>query len=361
MVEVLLRELSNTDIDWLAGVGQRENFTAGTVLLHSGEEPDSLYLVLNGSLTMTTSPEDGQCMPTGGESASSSTREIVHLSSGEIAGETFLFNARPFAATTKAAEDAIVLTIARQELIAKLQQDVYFSAHFYRAIAFILSERLRRVIEVSTQVELANNQSMKEALFVFGELRDSDVDWLLSVGHLETIPAGIIKIQAGRPVDALSIVLDGTLSMLVPANDSNAFTLCFECGYKNASTQQVIAELSRGELLGKITFLDARPAPCTVQAIDEALVLSIPRQQLVSKLQHDMGFASRFYRILAIQLLENWESAMGLMGCPQQKYQQQQAMNGDMEYEDELDMEVLNQVSQGAARFNWMLKRLGLV
>jgi hypothetical protein len=113
-------------------------------------------------------------------------------------------------------------------------------------------------------------------------------------------------------------------------------------------------------MVGTISFLDFRPSLILVTALKESLLLAIPRPQLVAKLQQDMGFASRFYRILAIQIAENLQAAISLMGCGQQLYNREMDMEEAMEYDDELDAESLQQVSQGAARFNWMLKQLAV-
>jgi bacteriocin-type transport-associated protein len=286
-------------------------------------------------------------------------QEITRLYQGEIIGEAPLFNLRSLA-VVRAVEQSMVLAIPQQRLLTKLRQDVVFSAHFYRAIALILAERLRQIIEKPGQRNLMPNQPVKEALFVFGELWDSDVDWLTAVGHLQKIPAGEVLIQAGRPVDALYIILDGLLSVNKSDNDNDLISLCFECSEAQAKSQVVVARSTKGELAGMTSFLDFRPQPVTLRAVKESLVLAIPRQQLTNKLQQDMGFASRFYRVLAIQLTNLLQMVMGQMGCSQQSYSDEMSMDDDMNYDDELNLDSLQQLSQGAARFNWMLDRLGV-
>jgi bacteriocin-type transport-associated protein len=265
------------------------------------------------------------------------------------------------AAVVKAAEDSIVLSVPQRQLTTKLQQDSYFSAHFYRAIALILSERLQQMLTMPAQLRAANSQAMKEALFVFGELRDSDADWLVAAGRLEKLAPRQVLTQSGRPLDALYIILNGVLSVAVHENSTNPLTLCFECVEQSEPSQKVIDRLSRGEMSGTISFLTGQPSPVTIRAIEESLVLAIPRSHLTMKLQQDMGFASRFYRVLAIQLSETLQTAIGLLGCPQQMYQQHHEMDAVADYDDELNLDSLHKVAQGAARFNWMLKRLGVM
>jgi bacteriocin-type transport-associated protein len=359
MTDILLKEMSNADINWLIAIGQQQQIVTGTVLLQPRENPAALYLVLDGVLSMSIPPAD--CADRSSSTQGDVDQEITRLSRGEIVGETLLLDVHPLAALVKAVENSIVLLIPQHQLIAKLQQDSHFSTHLYRAIALILAERLRQMLTMPDQFRAALDQPMKEALFVFAELQDSDVDWLVSTGHLEKLAPNQVLIQAGRPLDALYIILDGLLSMSVYEGDMNPLTLCFECAEKNAGSQKVIDRLSRGEMSGAVSFLTFSPTPVTIRAIEESLVLTIPRSQLVMKLQQDMGFASRLYRVLAIQLSETLQRAIGLLGCPQQMYHPHAEMDEDAQYDDELNLDSLHQVAQGAARFNWMLKRLGVM
>jgi CRP-like cAMP-binding protein len=360
MAEVLLRELSNADINWMIAAGRQEQINAGTVLVQLCRDPEVIYLLLDGALTIVVpnaslsggnglAGADGDCQD----------REITHLSRGEIVGETSLFDLCFMPAIVKADVRSLVLAIPRQRLIEKLEQDINFSTHFYRAIALMLSERLRQIFEMPGQVQSITEQPLKEALFVFGELRDSDVDWLVAVGEIKSLSPNEVLIQAGRPVEALYFILDGLLSISVPEGDYNPLTLCFECQEK-VRPERAIANLTRGEISGAISFLDFRPLSVTVRAVNHSLVLAIPRQVLTAKLQQDMSFASRFYRVLALQLSNSLQTVMSRFGCTKNNYSHHQEMDEAVEYEDELDLDSLHQVSQGAARFSWMLKRLGI-
>ncbi|NJL39860.1 MAG: cyclic nucleotide-binding domain-containing protein [Leptolyngbyaceae cyanobacterium SM1_4_3] len=224
----------------------------------------------------------------------------------------------------------------------------------------MLSERLRQILEMPGQIQAVTEQPMKEALFVFGELRDSDVDWLIAVGEIKSLAPNEVLIQAGRPVEALYFVLDGLLLISSPEDHYNPLILCFEC-QEQVHAEKAIANLTRGEISGAISFLDFRPPAATVRAVNHSLVLSISRQVLATKLQQDMSFASRFYRVLAFQLSNSLQTVMSRLGGTKNTYSQHQEMDEAVEYEDELDLDSLQQVSQGAARFNWMLKRIGVI
>jgi bacteriocin-type transport-associated protein len=358
MAEVLLRELSNADINWMITIGRQEEITAGSVLVELCRDPDVIYLLLDGALKIIIPRTESQSES---QSTDCEERDIAQLSRGEIVGETSLFDLCFMPAVVKAVVNSLVLAIPRQQLVDKLEKDIYFGTHFYRAIALMLSERLRHLLEMPGQVQAINEQPMKEALFVFGELRDSDVDWLVAAGEIRNLSPNEVLIQAGRPVEALHFVLDGFLSISVPQGEYNPLILCFECQDKQASREKAIANLTRGEISGAISFLDFRPLSATVRAVNQSLVLSIPRQVLAAKLQQDMSFASRFYRVLAVQLSNSLQTVMSRLGCHKSSYSPHREMDTAAEYEDELDLDSLQQVSQGAARFNWMLKRLGVL
>lgn len=357
MADVLLQVLSNTDIEWMIATGQQEHIAAGTVLLGPCAELDVVYLVLDGAFSILVPQPAQPSLPQ--LPIPVVEQELVRLLHGEIVGEAPLFNTR-FIATVKAVENSVVLAIPRQRLAAKLQQDIYFGAHFYRAVALILSERLQHLLSRAGQSRSIREQPVKETAYTFGELRDSDIDWLLSVGRLRKAEPETVLLQAGRPVDALYLVLDGLLQAAIPEIDANPLAICFECTKKLASMEKVIANLSRGEMIGAIYFLDFRPTPMTVRCVKESLLLAISRQELTNKLQQDMSFASRFYRVLALQLSNKLQLALASLGCTQQAYCREQGLQ-NVEYDDEMDIEDLEQVSQGAMRFNWMLKRLGIM
>jgi hypothetical protein len=43
-----------------------------------------------------------------------------------------------------------------------------------------------------------------------------------------------------------------------------------------------------------MSFIDARPPSATVQALDNTIVLAVPRRELAAKLEQDAEFAARF-------------------------------------------------------------------
>ncbi|MEM9004966.1 MAG: cyclic nucleotide-binding domain-containing protein [Cyanobacteria bacterium P01_F01_bin.86] len=347
MADTLLRELSNTDLDWMITSGKRERLPAGQKILDPSSPQDLIYVLIEGRLGLNFLPEAASTEP-----QSSPNDE---LSQGEIVGTSALFGV-PEMASVSTLEPSMIMSLPVAMLQEKLTEDIAFAAHFYRAIAVMLANRLRSIFERPDRIQFWSERSAKEVLAVFGELRDSDVDWLVSFGQTETVAADQVLLQAGRPVDALYILLDGQMAISAPEGDFNPLYLCFS-GLENSTREQkAFATLSKGGMPGIISFLDFRPLPVTIRALKESLAFAVPRQTLVTKLQADHSFASRFYRVIAIEVLELLQSVSA-------RLVDAGALNNatnEEAFDEELDIDDLNQMSDGAKKFNWMLSQLGV-
>ena len=126
----ILGQLSDQDVDWMLAVGEAKQVPPGTVLLREGEPTDALYVVLRGTVSVS--------------SRSSGDREIASVGRGEVLGEiSFLDNRMP-TATVHALDGVTVFVLSREQLSAKLVRDTGFAARFYRALAVFLSDRMRK-------------------------------------------------------------------------------------------------------------------------------------------------------------------------------------------------------------------------
>lgn len=129
----LLAAISDRDFEWLLQAGKRQGVPKGSVLISEGQPIDALYVVLSGRFVVSVAAPEGD-------------RPIAVLSSGEVLGEISFIDSRPPTATVRAVENAVVWSIPRMQLTAKLSQDVAFSSNFYRALAAFLSDRLRTTV-----------------------------------------------------------------------------------------------------------------------------------------------------------------------------------------------------------------------
>jgi bacteriocin-type transport-associated protein len=124
--------LDDSDMSWMISEGRKREIPAGTVLIREGTATDSLFIVLEGKLVVST-------IGTG-------DKIIAQLMCGEIVGEMSFVDSRPPSASVRATEASSVLSISRQLLSRKLELDNAFAARFYRALAVFLSDRLRSTV-----------------------------------------------------------------------------------------------------------------------------------------------------------------------------------------------------------------------
>ncbi|MGL4880283.1 MAG: cyclic nucleotide-binding domain-containing protein, partial [Waterburya sp.] len=248
--------------------------------------------------------------------------------------------------------------ISQEQLAVKLQQDIGFAARFYRAIAILLSDRLQGLIDRFGRNNIAYSQPLRDVLFILAELHDSDIDWMMSCGTQQKIAADTVVIREGGVVDALYILLDGKMSLSVSEDRRNPLTRAFAAIEGNKILSRAIGRISKGEIIGETPFIDNRLPATTVKTIEDSLVLSIPRQELAAKLQQDIGFASRFYRVIATLLSNRLQGMVSSLGYGKRVYSRGQSLDEMVEYEDELDLGVLDRMALAGKRFDWMQERL---
>lgn len=129
---LLLGELSDPDIEWFQQTGQRIDLAIGDVLVQEGEPIKALYILLEGTLSVTVKALGQETQ-----------RPIARLTAGEVIGEMSFIDYRPPSATVTAETHAVLLAIAQSALAQKAEADIEFGRRFYRGLAYCLSNRLR--------------------------------------------------------------------------------------------------------------------------------------------------------------------------------------------------------------------------
>lgn len=176
---------------------------------------------------------------------------------------------------------------------------------------------------------------MRKALIILGTLDDSDIDWMIAVGQRQRLKMGSTLIIEGQKIDHVCIVLDGAFAV------------------RKATVQgKDIAQLRAGEIVGEMSFVDARPPSASVIAIEDSVVLSIPSAALAERLA-DANFAARFYRSLAVFLANRLRNTVAGLGYGRASGDAEETALGD-----EIGPTMLETMAMAGARLNWMMKRL---
>jgi CRP-like cAMP-binding protein len=175
---------------------------------------------------------------------------------------------------------------------------------------------------------------MSKAVVILGELSDRDIDWMLANGSKQELPKEQVLITEGQPLNALYIVIDGTLKVYVASLGNRE-----------------IGTIASGEVLGEMSFVDGRLPSATVKAIEDSVILSIPRQKLTEKLEQDVLFSLRFYRAITKFLSTRLRGTVSRLGS-----------EPDLLYEelenDEFSSEIKESSLTDNSRFALLIERL---
>jgi len=160
--------LDDGDVEWLARSGTTELVRSGTVLIYEGQPIEQVYVVLEGKLSVSIKATGG--------------REVAALLAGEIVGELSFVDSRPPSASVTAAQDSYLLVLPRDVLTKKLNSDDAFAARFYRAVATLLADRLRKTtshLGYGNWREASDPDELDEALMDSASLGSTRFDRLL--------------------------------------------------------------------------------------------------------------------------------------------------------------------------------------
>jgi CRP/FNR family transcriptional regulator, cyclic AMP receptor protein len=175
---------------------------------------------------------------------------------------------------------------------------------------------------------------MRKVLHLMGALSDADVDWLAEQGHVRFVPRETPVIRQGEPVESLFILLEGRLSVRLGGLQG-----------------QEVATLHPGEVLGEISFVDARPPSASVVSVEDSHLLLVARDLLTKKMDRDDGFAARFYRGLAVFLADRLRTTTAHLGYGK-------GSDEDLREADAIADDSFDDISLAARRFDEMLRRL---
>jgi CRP-like cAMP-binding protein len=174
---------------------------------------------------------------------------------------------------------------------------------------------------------------MRKVLYILGKLQDSDLQWLLEAGAARPVSKGAVLIEEGQPIESLFIVVEGEFSV------------------EKAGAE--LARLDVGEVVGEMSFLDARPPSATVTALGDALVFAVPQSRLRSKLRTDPEFAARFYHAMCLFLADRLDRTDTMIGKGRRV-----AEGGKPARAGEISADAMDSVFLAGTRFNWFLDRV---
>jgi predicted acylesterase/phospholipase RssA/CRP-like cAMP-binding protein len=209
---------------------------AGAIVIREGEAGDGLYLVVRGRLRVVAHAQDGA--------------EIFlnDIDAGEGVGEIALLTGERRTATVYTSTPAELLRLSREQF-ELLGQRYPAAAH---AIADSIVLRLQQ-----TQLNLALHVGK-----LFEHLDEPVLRALRAELELVLLRGGEVIVRQGEPSDALYMVINGRLRVVLEQADTAASTLY---------------ELRRGQTVGEIGILTGGQRTATVYAVRDSLLARLPR------------------------------------------------------------------------------------
>jgi CRP-like cAMP-binding protein len=132
-------------------------------------------------------------------------------------------------------------------------------------------------------LETKGEEKMRTTIALSEGLRDEDLLWLFQVGEEKVVNPGTAIVHEGVRPNAIFVVIRGGFSVGV-----------------EALTDEPLAKLGAGELIGEISFLEGSPASATIVADEPSAVLVIDNRALSTRIGEDTAFAARIYRAFAL-------------------------------------------------------------
>lgn len=176
---------------------------------------------------------------------------------------------------------------------------------------------------------------MRKALYILGDLTETDIAWLANAGKVEQLETKQTLIKSGEAVLSLYIVLEGKLAVLL--NDGSE-----------------IASLGAGDIVGEMSLIEKRPPEVNIHIVEKTRILSIPLPVIQEKLSGDVNFAARFYRALAVFLSDRLRETTAKISHVQnltQDSSQIKSVGTDME----LDEGILDNLHVAGNRMRYLL------
>jgi CRP/FNR family transcriptional regulator len=132
----LFEKLSPEELTKLESIVKRRMFKADTVVFFEGDQSDSMYVILNGSVKVYTKADDG------------SEKILTTLGKGEIFGEYSLIDGHPRSANIATLEGTEMLSISHKDF----RQFVTNSPEILWKVLESLTERMRRTNAEQLQI-----------------------------------------------------------------------------------------------------------------------------------------------------------------------------------------------------------------
>jgi extracellular factor (EF) 3-hydroxypalmitic acid methyl ester biosynthesis protein len=127
----------------------------------------------------------------------------------------------------------------------------------------------------------SEEEAVKQGIALLEQFSGEDAAWILEVTTERDVAQGEALIEAGAPVDALHLIVQGLFGVFADEVEAR------------------LAVLGPGDLAGEMSFLDATRPTETVRALEDSTALVLPFAELEARAEQEPTFAARLHRAFA--------------------------------------------------------------
>jgi extracellular factor (EF) 3-hydroxypalmitic acid methyl ester biosynthesis protein len=128
----IFEQLRPEDTQWLLASSELKTISAGRVLVREDDPSETIFFVADGLFEVYV-----YAGPT-------HNLKVGQLGPGDVIGEISWLDRRPISASVRAVETSCAIALSTAALERKLAEDPRFAARFFRGVATLTAERLRK-------------------------------------------------------------------------------------------------------------------------------------------------------------------------------------------------------------------------
>ncbi len=184
----IFENLKAPEVEWMLSTGTERSVASGEVIITAGKAVDSLYIVLRG-LVGIAAPEFPE-------------RKLAMLGPAEVIGDMTLAEAVVPTESVVALEESQILALPHALLNERLKADPDFAARFFRGLAKLLSNRLRRAnAQLAAALRVGHpsewvDGTWRRTAYAVGQIKDrlNEVDQAAIKSRAELSPDTVNKL-----------------------------------------------------------------------------------------------------------------------------------------------------------------------
>ena len=280
--------LDEKDRDRLESLSKLDQFSAGQVIIESGQPVEWLYLIAAGGVDVRASSSKGEVT-------------LVSLGPGDIFGEVEAFAEVPQRIQHVARVDTIVRCIPKNPLLQELKQHRSLASGLLAVYCRSISEKVRATNEVAIKLgpPPAGLSRPPPAYGPQGRpphLSEDELSWIAMLGQRVEAQPGEIIVAEGETSRSFYVIESGGMEVR-----------------KKASGQpdRTLATLGARDMFGIMSFVDGKPRSASVVASSPSQLSKVEPEMLEKATHLNFTVSFKFLGTLAGVLGRTFRDTVG--------------------------------------------------